>query len=598
MARNRRLSGRRAFLLGSGALVGMSAAAIAGRSRQVNNQTQALDNVEQEFAVAKDVPLRSRAEAKGLIYGAASEYRTLTSNPAFATFLAQESAMLVPTGELKWKALRPSPDRFDFKKGDWMAEFARTHGMLFRGHTLVWGKEEKLPRWFRDTVNRQNAEQVLRKHIATVAGHYAGKMHSWDVVNEAIKPRDGRSDGFRETPWLEFLGPEHIDISFRAAAEADPKALLVYNDNGLDSDSPQAEAKRTAVLKLLERLKSNGTPIHALGTQAHLGQSAIRSKFTGLRKFLDDVAGLGLKILITEMDVSDKSFPTDSIARDRMVAETYENYLSVVLDQPAVIAIVTWGLSDRYTWLSEQQPRTDGSPVRPLPFDADLRPKLASSAIARAFEKAPRREAQLVLPQQQTSFQDVKGHWAQVYIQALAAKNIISGFPDETFRPNAPVTRAEFASIIIKAFTPAQQDNNTIAFQDISQDFWGYDAIRAASQSGFLAGYPNGTFQPSQQIPRVQVLVSLASGLKLSSADTKALSFYQDAVQIPAYATNKVAAVTQREIVINYPTVRLLNPNRNATRAEVAAFVYQALVDAGMAKSISSPYVVLVASSS
>lgn len=179
--------------------------------------------------------------------------------------------MLVSTGKLKWKALRPSPDRFNFKQGDWMAEFARTHGILFRGHTLVWGKEQKLPRWFRDTVNRQNAEQVLRKHIATVARHYARKTHLWDVVNEAIKPRDGRSNGFRETPWLEFLGPDHIDISFKAAAEADPQALLVYNDNGLDADTSQAELKRATVLKLLERLKSSGTPSYALGTQAHRG---------------------------------------------------------------------------------------------------------------------------------------------------------------------------------------------------------------------------------------------------------------------------------------------------------------------------------------
>lgn len=108
------------------------------------------------------------------------------------------------------------------------------------------------------------------------------------------------------------------------------------------------------------------------------------------------IADLGLKILVTEMDVLDRSFPTDSMVRDRIVAETYENYLSVVLDEPAVIAVVTWGLSDRYTWLlKEKRTRADKSPVRPLPFDAELRPKLAYNAITRAFEKAPMRKYSL-----------------------------------------------------------------------------------------------------------------------------------------------------------------------------------------------------------
>ncbi len=589
MTKKRILTGRRTFLLGLGTLAGMGTFTVAGQFKRLNSQSQTITDLGRNFAVAGGASLRDRAANKGLIYGSQGHYKFLSKDPELAALYAQESALLVPGNDLKWKDLRPSPDRFDFTKADWMAEFARTHGMLFRGHTLVWHKG--LPSWFKETVNSRNAEQMLLEHIATVAGRYAGKMHSWDVVNEAITLRDGRSDGLRETPWLEFLGPEYIDIAFRAAAEADPQALLVYNDNGLDSDSSKTEKKRAAVLRLLERLKSNGTPIHALGTQAHLGESAIDSKYTGLRKFLSDVADLGLKILVTEMDVIDKSFPTDLVVRDRMVAEVYENYLSAVLDEPAVIAVVTWGLSDRHTWLSKKKPREDNMPVRPLPFDAKLKPKLAHNTMALAFDRAPMRDGQIVLPRQ-TPFYDIQGHWAQVYIQALAAKNIISGFPDETFRPNASVTRAEFAAIITKAFTPVQQNNKAIAFQDVPQNFWGYNAIQTTSQSGFLAGYPNGTFQPGQQIPRAQVLVSLASGLKLSSDDTSVLSVYQDVAQIPAYATNKVAAATQQKIVVNYPTVKLLSPNRNATRAEVAAFVYQALVNAGKAEPISSPYVV------
>jgi endo-1,4-beta-xylanase len=113
-----------------------------------------------------------------------------------------------------------------------------------------------------------------------------------------------------------------------------------------------------------------------------------------LKAFLRDIASLGLKIMITELDVIDQKLPLDINVRDRIVARVYEDYLSVALDEPAMIALVTWGLSDRYTWLSWFRPRYDGSQVRPLPLDANLRPKLAWTAIARALDKAPMREVQ------------------------------------------------------------------------------------------------------------------------------------------------------------------------------------------------------------
>jgi len=196
------------------------------------------------------------------------------------------------------------------------------------------------------------------------------------------------------------------------------------------------------------------------------------------------------------------------------------------------------------------------------------------------------------------TFTDVpQGYWAQSYIRALAAKNIISGFPDGTFRPNDPVTRVQFAAIVAKAFA-SPQGSQTVDFKDVSRSFWGYQAIQAAANSGFMSGYPDGTFLPQQQIPRVQVLVSLASGLALNPGDPSVLSIYQDAAQIPTYATDKVAAATNQSIVVNYPTTQLLNPNRNATRAEVAAFVYQALVNAGKAEPIASPYAVVPSTNS
>jgi parallel beta-helix repeat protein len=196
------------------------------------------------------------------------------------------------------------------------------------------------------------------------------------------------------------------------------------------------------------------------------------------------------------------------------------------------------------------------------------------------------------LPTGQTAFRDVpEGYWAKAYIEALAAKNIIAGFPDGTFKPNEPVTRAQFATIVTKALNPPMKRAG-INFRDVASNFWAYGAIQSAYRSQFLAGYPDGTFKPQQQIPRVQALVSLANGLGLTANDQNVLSFYSDAAQIPNYALSPVAAATARQLVINYPTARQLNPNRPATRAEIAAFIYQALVNAGRVEPIPSPYLV------
>ncbi|MBD2500426.1 DUF1565 domain-containing protein [Anabaena azotica] len=197
-------------------------------------------------------------------------------------------------------------------------------------------------------------------------------------------------------------------------------------------------------------------------------------------------------------------------------------------------------------------------------------------------------------PGQGTAFTDVAtNYWARAYIEALASQNIIAGFPDGTFKPNEPVTRAQFATIITKALTPAAK-RNAIDFRDVSRNFWAYAAIQNAYRSQFVSGYPDGTFKPQQEIPRVQALVSLANGLGLTANNQNVISIYSDAGQIPGYAVGPVAAATTRQLVINYPTVSQLNPNRPATRAEIAAFVYQALVNAGRAQPLPSSYLVQV----
>lgn len=195
----------------------------------------------------------------------------------------------------------------------------------------------------------------------------------------------------------------------------------------------------------------------------------------------------------------------------------------------------------------------------------------------------------------QATFSDVAAdNWASPFIQALASRNIIAGFPDGTFRPNDPVTRAQFAAILLKAFPDAQRVNTPINFTDVPSNYWGLQAIQNAYATGFLAGFPGGTFRPNDNIPRAQVLVSLSNGLKYAGTQPadSVLQAFSDASSIPSYARNSIAAATERRIVVSYPDVRFLNPNQTATRADVAAFIYQALVSTGQVAAIQSPYIV------
>ena len=206
----------------------------------------------------------------------------------------------------------------------------------------------------------------------------------------------------------------------------------------------------------------------------------------------------------------------------------------------------------------------------------------------------PPRVQQTPAPTQPINFVDVpQDYWARSFIDALSARGIVTGFAGDYFRPDRPVTRAEFAAILQDAFDQ-KPGQGTANFRDVTPNFWAVPAITRANQTGFLKGYPGNVFRPQQEIPRVQVLVALASGLNLPTASSpeQVLGIYNDVNQIPNYATEKVAAATANGFVVNYPDPKLLNPNRNATRAEVAAIVHQALVQAGKAEPIQSQYAV------
>jgi hypothetical protein len=193
--------------------------------------------------------------------------------------------------------------------------------------------------------------------------------------------------------------------------------------------------------------------------------------------------------------------------------------------------------------------------------------------------------AGLALPAiaQTAEFTDVgPNYWARPFIESLASEQVIAGFPDGSFRPDQPVTRAQFAAIVRNAFDQPH-NRNAPRFSDVSNSYWANAAIADAYSQGFLSGYPNGAFQPETQIPRVQALVALANGLNYNPRGSvnEALSVYRDAGQIPSYGESPVAAATENRLVVNYPNVDVLQPQRTATRADVAAFIYQALVAQG-----------------
>lgn len=184
---------------------------------------------------------------------------------------------------------------------------------------------------------------------------------------------------------------------------------------------------------------------------------------------------------------------------------------------------------------------------------------------------------------QTAQFSDVSSdYWAQPYIERLATEEIIAGFPNGTFQPEQPVTRAQFAAIVRQAFNQ-NRTRSAPSFGDVPANYWATQAIADAYAQGFMSGYPNGTFQPEQQIPRVQAIVSLANGLGFApnSPVDQVLNTYRDASQIPDYAESPVAAATENDLVVSYPDVNRLAPQSVTTRAEVAAFIYQALVAQG-----------------
>ena len=331
-----------------------------------------------------------------------------SADPYTQTVLSQ-AGILVAENAMKWSSLRPTASGYNFGPSDRLFDFARIGGQLVRGHNLCW--HQQLPTWFASVATPENAASLLTEHIQTVAGRYAGRVQSWDVVNEAVNPEDGRPDGLRNSPWLRLLGPGYIELAFQTAAQADPHARLAYNDYDIELDTPDQQVKRGQVLLLLRRLHARGIPVTAVGVQSHLKATGPLPG-VGLVRFIREVATMGMEVYITEMDVNTSALAGDAATQDEAVARVYDHYLRLVLAEPNVKACLTWGITDAHTWLNETHKpwaeRADGTAQRPLPFDDHYQPVQAffsmRDAIDAARAAATRSAMQAEPPMQQQPF--------------------------------------------------------------------------------------------------------------------------------------------------------------------------------------------------
>lgn len=341
-----------------------------------------------QVAPAETAPgLRTLVAERAVRLGAQATYRDL-QNAEFASFIARNFNTLTAGLELKWSALRPSPTSFNFTRSDWMVSFAERNKMRFRGHNLCWN--HWLPGWVSRTVNATNAERTLTEHITTVAGRYRGRIDSWDVVNEPLGTWYSAATGQPPRPWHDLLGPEYIDIAFHATAAADPNALRVLNFDRLEQGVTGTDEDRRKALALIQGLVRRKVPIQAVGFESHLlAWDGIEN--TSQDRLIRSIRDLGIKILITELDVNDTKIIGSIPARDQIVASMYFDYLVRMVPRMACDQIIFWTPWDGSDWLDECHgpnfDRIDKAQHRPGLVDSNLRMKPAYDSVSRAMRQ-------------------------------------------------------------------------------------------------------------------------------------------------------------------------------------------------------------------
>lgn len=323
-------------------------------------------------AASATAPLRRLAAPRGIHIGAAVSYDALIADADYRRVLRREFNIVTPENVMKWGPIHPDRNRYDFEAADRIVAEARKAHMRVRGHTLVWHMQN--PAWLTEgTFTRDEAIAVLREHIQTVVGRYRGKIAQWDVLNEAFGDLDGSP---RNTIWRQRIGPDYIEMAFRFAHEADPRAKLYYNDFLTEISA----AKFEAVLALVIDLKARGVPIDGVGFQTHAfyGVGCTGCVATLAAQFAR-VDAAGLDIAITELDAGLPQPTTPALLQQQ--ADFYGGVVAACRSVRRCRTIVAWGFTDRYSWIPAFIPGQDDA----LPFDRDYQPKPAYFAIQRAL---------------------------------------------------------------------------------------------------------------------------------------------------------------------------------------------------------------------
>lgn len=346
-----------------------------------------------EKALAAESTLKAAAAAKGIIYGANfRDIDIITGDSQFAEIVVQQLADIESGRSFQWANTEPKQGQFTFDAADAFVSWGLSHGLKISECHLLW--HNSTGPWLKHTVNSSNWESILTNHIQTLVGRYAGKIYSWVVVNEQMNPKDGMPGGLRNDFWMQAGGQNVIDTAFHVARSADPKAVLIYNDFGVERDGAASVEKRQLMLQMLSGMKQRGVPIDALGIQAHVDGDPNGFNAPGLVRFINDVGSLGLKVWITELDIGDDNLPSDPGTRDQIASKMYTDLLGQVLSCKNVPAVIQWSFADKYNWRNDWQPGgTDkaGMASRGFPYGDNLEQTPVFQAILNAFNSAPSR---------------------------------------------------------------------------------------------------------------------------------------------------------------------------------------------------------------
>ncbi|MDG5472351.1 endo-1,4-beta-xylanase [Jeotgalibacillus sp. ET6] len=319
--------------------------------------------------------LAEHADRTGHYIGSAVRFEPAFQDEKYQEILLREFNHLTIENEMKMAAIHPEKDRFSFDRTDELIELAEENDMEIRGHTLVWGEE--IPQWvYEQAVDEERTKQVLKLHIQMLVERYKGRVNEWDVVNEAWND-DGT---FRENFWYRMMGPSYIPLAFSWASEADPEAVLYYNDYGIEKEN----VKAASMFNYLNKWKREGYPIHGIGVQAHLDAADPGISIEEMKTNFAKWGQAGFVTAVTELDIKLQNMGEPRNERLDTQAELYGDITAMCMKESSCQGVTVWGAGDAESWLISQE----SEKAEPLLFDDNWVEKPAYHAVKKSLFSA------------------------------------------------------------------------------------------------------------------------------------------------------------------------------------------------------------------